>query len=81
MDAWRAIPKRRGQFRKLKLYLESKIGKRIPADHAMIPWLVQWAGSATLKMHVRNDGRTAYEDMAKHRVKHTVVGFGEHVQF
>ena len=25
------------------------------------------------KLHVRNDGRTAYEDMAKHRVKHTVV--------
>ena len=43
----------------------------------MIPWLAQWAGDVVQKYHVRNDGRTAYEDMTKHRSKHLVVGFGE----
>ena len=30
----------RGLFRTLKLCLESSIGKRIPEDHALIPWLL-----------------------------------------
>ena len=47
----------------------------------MIPWMVQWAGDVVQKFHVRSDGRTAYEDMTKHRVKHIVAGFGENVQF
>ena len=47
----------------------------------MIPWLVHWAGDVVQKFHVRNDGRTAYEDMTKHRVNHLAVGFGEDVQF
>ena len=47
----------------------------------MIPLLVQWAGDVVQKYHVRNDGRTSYEDMTKHRVKHVVVGFGENVKF
>ena len=46
----------------------------------MIPWLVQWAGDVVQKCNVWNGGRTAYEHMTNHRVKHVVVGFGENVQ-
>lgn len=77
----RAVRKWRGQFRILKGHLESKIGKRIPPTHAMVPWLVNWAGEVIHKYKLRDDGRTAYEMMTKHRVKHLVIGFGEKIQF
>ena len=60
----RAVQNWRGQFRKLKFYLESKIGKRVPADHAMIPWLVQWAGDVVQKFHVRNAESIGTERLA-----------------
>ena len=77
----RAVRKWRGQFRKLKMHLESRIKRKVPPDHLMVPWLIHWAGDVVQKFHVRSDGRTAYEDMTKHRVKHFVIGFGEKVQF
>ena len=77
----RAVRKWRGQFRKIKLHLEGKIGKKIPPDHPMVPWMISWSGDAIMKYHVREDGRTAYETMTGHRVKHVVAGFGEHVHF
>ena len=47
----------------------------------MIPWMVSWAADVVVKYHARSNGRTAYEDMTTHRVKHMVAGFGERVQF
>ena len=77
----RAVRKWRGQFRKMKKHLEARIKKKIPPDHPMVPWLVTWAGEVIQKYHLRDDGRTAYEQMTLHRVKHLVIGFGEQVQF
>ena len=77
----RAVRKWRGQFRKTKLHLESKIGRHIPPDHPMIPWMISWSGDAIMKYHVQDNGRTAYETMTGHRVKHVVAGFGEHIHF
>ena len=47
----------------------------------MIPWMTSWSGDVIMKYHVRDSGRTAYETMTGHRVKHKVAGFGEHVHF
>ena len=47
----------------------------------MVSWLVNWAGEVIHKYKLRDDGRTAYEMMTKHRVKHLVIGFGEKIQF
>ena len=77
----RAVRKWRGQFRKIKLHLEGRIGKKIPPDHPMVPWMISWSGDAIMKCHVREDGRTAYETMTGQCVKHVVAGFGEHVHF
>ena len=43
--------------------------------------MVSWSGDAIMMYHVRDDGRTAYEHMRGHRVKHVVAGFGEHIHF
>ncbi len=77
----RAIRKWRGQFRKLKIHLETRINKKIPATHPMIPFMVSWAADVIRKYKVRSNGRTSYEEMTGHRVKHIIAGFGEHIQF
>ena len=77
----RAIRKWREQFRKLKLELEAKISMRVDKSHPMIPWLAAWAGDVLLKYEVKNTGRTGYEQMTGHKVKHKVFGFGEYVHF
>ena len=75
-DVERAIRKWRGQFRKLKLHLEGKIDEHIPAAHTMVPWLVSWAADAILKYRVKASGKTAYEEITGHKVKHVVAAFG-----
>ena len=77
----RAIRKWRGQFRKLKIHLETRTKKKIPATHPMIPFMVSWAADVIRKYEVRSNGRTSYEEMTGHRVKHIIAGFCEHVQF
>ena len=77
----RAVRKWREQFRKLKLHLEDRINERIPPTHPMVPWLVNWAGEVLMKFHIKDNGRTAYEEITGHRARHKVCGFGEDVQF
>ena len=55
--------------------------QHIPPEHALVPWLVEWAGEVVRKFNFTENGRTVYEDTIGHRVKHWVIGFGERVQF
>ena len=77
----RALRKWRGQFRKVNLHLEAQIDRKVPPDHPMVPWMVGWSGDILLKYNTRPTGRTPYEEMTGHRVKHKVAGFGERVHF
>ena len=43
----------RGLFRTLKLCLESQIGRYIPVDHAVVPWLLE---HTCLVLNVRSRG-------------------------
>ena len=47
----------------------------------MIQFMVSWAADVIRKYKVRSNGRTSYEEMTGHRVKHIIAGFGEHLQF
>ena len=47
----------------------------------MVPWLVSWAADVIIKCRVKSNGKTAYEDITGHKVKHVVAGFGEAIQF
>ena len=57
------------------------MGIKLPVAHPLMGWLVLWAGEILLKYKVRESGRTAYENMTGHRVKHPVVMFGETLHF
>ena len=63
----------------MKLEFERNIGTRIEVDHPAVGWMVSWAGDILLKYREKPNGRTAYEDMIGHTVRHQVAGFGEKV--
>ena len=50
----------------------------MPFGHPLLSWLSTWAAEIINKYRPRN-GRTAYELMTGHRVKHMIVGFGENI--
>ena len=66
----------KGQYRTLRLYLEHRIKDKVPFGHPLLGWLSAWSAEVINKYRPRN-GRTSYELMTGHRVKHLVVSFGE----
>ena len=45
--------------------------QRLPAEHAMMNWLVLWTGEVLMTFRPRlTDGRTPYEVMTGHRCEH-----------
>ena len=75
----RKVAKWKGQFRTLKMYFESRIGKKLEVDHPVTTWLSTWSSEVVNKYHVQQSGRTTYELMTGHRCKHPVFGFTEKV--
>ena len=68
----------KGQYRTLRLYLEHRIKAKVSFGHPLLSWLSVWSAEVINKLRPRN-GRTSYELMTGHRVKHLVVAFGEKV--
>ena len=60
---------------------EENMATKLPVTNPLMGWLVLWAGEVLLKYKVRESGRTAYESITGHRVKHPVVMFGETLNF
>ena len=76
-----AVRRWQGQLRTIKSHYEENVGAKLPVAHPIMGWLVLWAGEVLLKYKVRESGRTAYESITGHRVKHPVVMFGETLNF
>ena len=57
----RAIQDEEGQVRTIKLDFESHIGERIPSDHDLIPWLIEYVAVLLNRGQVGADGKTPYE--------------------
>ena len=74
----RAIRTWKGQMRTMRLHLEDRLKSVIAVDHPILSWLAVWSCEVLNKYKVR-DGRTAYELMTGHKVKHTVYAFGQRI--
>ena len=69
----------RGLLRTLKLCLEERIGKYIPVDHAVVPWLVDHV-CLLLNVVVRgSDGLTSWHRVRGRPFNQQLVGFGESI--
>ena len=77
----RAIRTWQAQMRTMKSHFDENIGTKLPVSHPLTGWLVLWASEVLLKFVVRPCGRTAYEKITGHRVKHPMAMFGETVNF
>ena len=67
------------QIRVMKAALESRLSARIPSNHPIMKWLVEYAAVILNKYAVQPSGRTAYHDLHGKRVSERLVEFGETV--
>ena len=64
-----------------KAALEARIGARIPVDHPVMRWMVEYVGVILNKYVKNDDGCTPYEDLHGHPCRERLVEFGERVLF
>ena len=71
----------RGMFRTTKLCLESRIGKYVPIDHPVIPWMLEHV-CLLLNVLVRGeDGITPWQRVRMRPFNQRLLGFGESVLY
>ena len=71
----------RAMFRTMKACLESRLGKAVPIDHCIVPWLLE---HVTLILNTRargDDGRTPWHRVRGRAFAQRVLGFGESILF
>ena len=69
----------RGILRTVKLCLEARIGKYIPVDHAVMPWMVEHV-CLLLNVLVRGeDGITPWQRVRGRPFNQQMLGFGESI--
>ena len=61
----------------LKHSLATSIAANIEPQHAVMTWLVEYAGVLITRHRVRADGRTGYEHVRGKKASLPVCGFGE----
>ena len=77
----RAVLKWQGQLRTLKLALEEKIGRSIPAKSIAFGWLCQWASTALNRYFIGSDGKTPFSRVTGTQCVRTVAEFGEQILY
>ena len=65
------------QLRVMKAALESRIGARIPSQHPVMKWLVEYASIVLNKYAIQPTGRTAYHDLHGKNVNEQLVEIGD----
>ena len=79
--AERAIQSVQGQVRVLKLALEKRWGMAIPHRHAVVPWIMEYAGFLLNTFEVGHDGKTSFERLKGRKSKVLGIEFGEAVHW
>ena len=53
----------------------------IDMGHAIVPWLIEWAGATLNRYFVYKNGHTAYQNITGKSSKRPIADFGEKVLF
>ena len=56
-----------GQACSIKLAFEPHTGAKIPSDHNIVPWIVEYVGVLLNRYSVGADGKTGYERLKRQR--------------
>ena len=73
----RGIQAVQGMVRTLRSAVEGRWGIRLEVDHAVWPWLVEYAGYLLTRCEVSHDGKTPYERLKGKRARLQGMEFGE----
>jgi hypothetical protein len=71
----------KGQFRSLRLCLESRLGKRIPINHPIIAWLVSHSAVMMDALYRGTDGLAPWTRARGRPFNMRLVGFAEKVMY
>ncbi len=71
----------RNQVKTLRNALEARVGEKIPDDHPLLHWVLQWAVTTINRYRVGKDGRTAYERIRGKRNTQAIAEFGEQIHY
>ena len=77
----RCIQDVKGLVRTIKSSVERKTGAKIHLEDAVTPWIIRHAAHIITRCRVRDNGRTAYQEMKGRRTNAKMVPFGEAVLF
>ena len=66
----------KGLIRTNRSDLEEKLGCRIPDDHAILDWLIQYSGAMQRRYTIGDDGKTPYERVHGRTCAQMMVEFG-----
>ena len=70
-----------GQIRVLKDALEMRIKQKLPSDHNILTWLVEFAAVLVNRYEVGHDGKTPYERLRGKQSNLLGLEFGEKLHF
>ena len=65
-----------GQVRTLKCQIEHRLGRELPMEHPVLPWMVRHAGATISRYQKGPDGMTAYRRIRGRDFHNVVVEFG-----
>lgn len=71
-----AVQRLKGQFKVLRMALESRIGRKIRESEDVIPWLIHHARVVVNKYQVGKDGKTAYERLVERKCTRRWLSLG-----
>ena len=70
-----------GQARTIKVAFESHTGEKIPSDHNIAPWIVEYVGLLLNRYSVGADGKTSYGRLKGNVASLPGLEFGERVHW
>ena len=69
----------KGLIRTVRSSLESRLGARIPDDHPLLSWIVQYSGAMQRRFTTGDDGRVPHERVHGRKCHQPMAEFGERV--
>ena len=64
-------------LRVMKAALESRLSARLPSNHPVTKWLIEYTATVLNKYAIQSTGRTAYHDLHGRKVSERIAEFGE----
>ena len=77
----RGIQSVESQARTIKLAFESHTKAKVPSDHNIVPWIIEYAGVLLNRYSVGEDGKTGYERLNGKVASMPGLEVGERVQW